>query len=305
MGKLRKSRWTTKPREDHPHVLEYVNEHQLSILQLLEPRLYYKYLASNWLRVLVPKNKTNTSNALVKLATDPNNYVEADRDRRFPGRHFVYNLTDKGRRELLSRGKLVDMTELKKNQAAHDLIVYTTLASIEYGAQNLLYTYVPWRDLLFHPDIPEETRRAKNHIIKMAERTVHPDGYPFIIQTDRKTYHFPGLEVQMGTEGIDTEDKTRPSFSNKFAAYKEFIDKGYYRSHFGFENCLVPFIFVNERHMWNSIAYVEKHYGKCAWMLFKLVPNLPQMRNFPEPSPYFWDTPWMRAGYPPALLSEI
>lgn len=305
MGKIRKSRYTTEPLPGRERPIKRLTATHIDILKLLEPRARYKYLPTHWITALLKKSAKNAENRLGRMFEKPNEYVGRITDKNYAARHMVYFLTDKGKQALIERGVLVDLVPLKPNHYAHDLVVYMTLASIELGQEHG-YHYIPWVELQDHPEVPKETRHAKNpHIIKTSSSTVHADGYPFIIQLPHKTFHFPGLEVQMGTEGTEVSDASRPAFNNKFKHWKTFMDEKVYRTHYGFENCLVPFVFVKETDMMAAIRYVEKAYGRCAWMLFKTVPNFSKLERFEKPSAFFYETPWLRAGYSPEYLKNI
>ena len=91
----------------------------------------------------------------------------------------------------------------------------------------------------------------------------------------------------------------------------------HYARHFGFDSCLILFLFTEESRKRHSMTYVEKTYGPCKFLLFKTIPDFhTDLDHFPKPDHYDRDyqyaadewrppdpihvisTPWQRVGHP-------
>ncbi len=120
--------------------------------------------------------------------------------------------------------------------------------------------------------------------------------------------------IHVGTSGYSFADWVGPFYppgtkSGDFLAH--------YARHFGFDTCVIPFLFTQSSRKRHVMAYVEKKYGPCKFLLFKQIPDFHQdLDHFPKPAHYDrgyqyadheWrppdtihviTTPWQRVGFP-------
>jgi hypothetical protein len=77
-------------------------------------------------------------------------------------------------------------------------------------------------------------------------------------------------EIDRDTEPLTTT-KQRRNIEDKFERYHEFFEKQIWKSHYGFQNCLVRFLTISQANRQSMMRLWEKKYGPKQYMLFGTV----------------------------------
>jgi hypothetical protein len=168
--------------------------------------------------------------------------------------------------------------------------------------------------LRMHVNVPAATRAAQDPLlVTLGPRQMRLDGTPHVLvrtMTDgrRLAVGIPGIQVDRGTETLGT---LAVHLHNAI----EFIADGHHARLWGFDTALIPFLFTKASRMAHAMALVARETGATPFLLFKTIPDIGLLPNFPKPCKYqpahplFADepppdgadvfaTPWQRVGYP-------
>ena len=103
----------------------------------------------------------------------------------------------------------------------------------------------------------------------------------------------------------------------------EFVEDRHYQRHWGFDNCLIPFLFTKEVRKNRAMQFVKSEHGTCSFLLFQTIPDLGLQRHFPKPQHYdrayqfapdewvppdsihIFTNPWQRVGHPDFRLDTF
>lgn len=131
------------------------------------------------------------------------------------------------------------------------------------------------------------------------------DGTPHVLVRMRNgasvSIGIPGIEVDRGTE---TFERVEAHLRNAV----EYIADGYHARIWGFQNCMLPFLFASHARKERAMAFLEKHKGPFPHLLFRVVPDIGLMRTFPHPAllgESDFSKPWQRVGYPSFRLDTF
>ena len=147
------------------------------------------------------------------------------------------------------------------------------------------------------------------------------DGTPHVIVRLRTpdvplSIGIPGIEVDRGTE---TFERVEAHIRNAI----EYIADGHHARLWGFDNCMIPFLFTSEARKTRAMAFLKSEHGAFPFLLFKSVPDIGLLRHFPKPEHYdpnyryadgeprppesihVFTTPWQRVGYPDFHLNTF
>lgn len=332
------------PGRKRAHAVKKLSERHIATFALLDPYLGFKYLTTEWIRYFVGGAYIYNSQVLGWLQEKPNCYIARPPQQKaspnFLAKQAVYELAEKGFRELVERGlatlqpgrasgRIYPNASHRSNSYAHELIVdigfYAPLRhAVDHAPHVRLVTFA---DLLQHPEVPESTRCAEDPLLITLQRASQHtfnvvtrfDGTPFVLvitlpNGQEENRCIPGLQVDRGTRSLVTLEQHVDHAI-------EFVRARHYHRHFGFDTCLIPFLLTQASRMQHVMRYVERKYGPCKFLLFKLVPDFHQdLDHFPKPAHYDptyrytadeWrppesihviTTPWLRVGHPEYFL---
>jgi hypothetical protein len=103
----------------------------------------------------------------------------------------------------------------------------------------------------------------------------------------------------------------------------EFINDRNYERHWGFDNCLIPFLFTKELRENRAMQFVREAHGPSPFLLFKTIPDIGLLPHFPKPEHYdrtyhyneedwvppdtvhVFTNPWSRVGFPDFYLNTF
>ena len=101
------------------------------------------------------------------------------------------------------------------------------------------------------------------------------------------------------------------------------MEKRHFERHWGFDNCLIPFLFTQEVRKNRAMQFVRAERGKCSFLLFRTIPDLGLLRHFPRPDHYdatyqikageprvpddirLFSDGWQRVGHPDFYLNTF
>lgn len=316
----RNSRWTRDPAiDDGAAVVTHLTDRDIEIFKLLAR---YRYLPSDYIHAFVGGGLKPLTRRLNSLSRKPNLYLRRPHQQRANAnanhRPLIYELDDRGRRVRGERGFPTPPKDHNQN-FAHELMVAQIMASIELGTRdNPHIRLISWSEILASDNTPKATResrepatipitfslRGERHT-KSLTADARPFGLERVIGGERSYLFFPGIEVDCGTEPLDTADLERSSIVKKFAAYTAVAEQGIFRSHFGFPNFFVPFIAATDTRMRSMMRFLEKFTGGrgSKMFLFKTFPTFTSPERPPHPAGHILTEPWHRAGFPSLCLT--
>jgi hypothetical protein len=171
-----------------------------------------------------------------------------------------------------------------------------------------------------HSNVPSETRRAADPLlIQLRSETLRFDGTPHLIVRKRNDgtslpLGIPGIQVDRGTE--------RFTQIEKYLLHAiEFVESRQFERHWGFENCVIPFLFTKELRKNRAMQFVREQRGYYGYLLFQTISDLGLLHHFPRPEHYdrsytykddeahhpdnihVFTNPWQRVGYPDFYLN--
>jgi hypothetical protein len=228
--------------------------------------------------------------------------------------HATYTNTAAAERALRDNGREIRQKPNLSNSFFHDLMACTLGAAFELSARaDPEITYLPWEGIRDHERTPEKTRRSPAPFnIPLRRGDLRPDDRPFGLQYTRptgrkRTLVFAGIEADRSTEPLRPNQLRRSSMAQKFADYREFIDREIYAAHFGFPMVpLIPIVTVSEARMRNMMTLLTEICGGSTTKYF-LFRAIPAFASFEQSIPVIDDllmAPWQRVGAEPLRLSE-
>src|SRR5262249_12391020 len=133
-------------------------------------------------------------------------------------------------------------------------------------------------------NVPSSTRSASDPLlIQLKSGQLRFDGTPHLIIHKRD-----GVSLPLGIPGIQV-DRGTESFAQieRYILHAiEFIEEGHHERHWGFDNCVVPFIFTMEVRKARAMQYIHERRGTCPFLLFKTIPDIGLLPHFPRPEHY-------------------
>ncbi|MEQ1731292.1 MAG: hypothetical protein ABL982_23225 [Vicinamibacterales bacterium] len=217
-------------------------------------------------------------------------------------KHQVYTRTAKADQLLIDRGELDAVALRPFDTYNHRLLIDIVNASIEIGCADG-YEFIAWHKLLAAGVVPEQTWRAKSpHAIPAGEAHVLPDGAPFAIRRGNLV-RFCLLEVDRDT--TDITGKSKSAIDRKLRKYAEMFEARGYKAHYGFGNCLVLFVTVNEPRRRSIEAWVARELGSPKWLCLKVMADCTVGAHFPKPHGFMLSESWSRVGNPPLNLGDF
>jgi hypothetical protein len=300
-----------------------LHDRYVRALSWLEPYHYCKYATAPWLHFLADPDVEYSvfRKYLGYLREEPNYYIGCpEQQKASPNtsyKHLVYELRERGLKELIQRGLATKRHSLdpeasrkrrrrnrafamhRANSYYHEIIVdlgyYLPLRYLVASDPGL--RLIDLTQLLRHAKVPTVTREARDPLL-IALRGVEMrfDGTPHLIARtarDGEEYSLflPGIQVDRGTE-------TFAKVEQHILHALEFVEGRHYERHWGFSNCIIPFLFTKEARKHRALEFIQKQRGKCSFLLFHTIPDLGLEPHFPHPRHYdrdyrYEDTEWV------------
>jgi hypothetical protein len=269
------SRWDRNPRrEDGKVAVALLNERDIEIFKLLAR---YRYLPADFIHALVGGSYQGLIRRLDLLTRKPNQYIlrpAAQREHAEANyRKLIYELDDKGSKLLQDR----------------------------------------WPTIRASDKFPAATREMSNPFRLVygnaKDDSLEPDWEPFVLakQTDEETSFIfcPGFEADCDTESLESGRYAHATIQNKFRGYLAIIERGIYRSHYGANTFMVPFVTTNETRMRNMMDLLGRMIGNgpheksiAKRFLFKHMPAFTSFKQSAPATGHMLTEPWARVGYP-------
>ena len=319
-----------------PHTLD---ERYVEVLRLLEPYHHFKYLTTPWLHYLSGANVEYSvfRKYLGYMREAPNHYIRCPAQQNAspntPYKTLVYELGERGLKELVGRGivgkRMTCHPQATRSQRNHAFALHRSnsyyheiIVDLGYYAPLLMLArndpslrLLDFSQLLVHPNVPLTTRAAKDPLlIGINSRETRFDGTPHVIVRTRAdgvvlAIGIPGIQVDRGTETFAQVEK---HLLHAIA----FVEGRIYESHWGFDNCLIPFLFTKDARKNRAIEFIKGIRKHCAFLLFQTIPDLGLEPHFAKPLHYdrtrpndeagwippnnihVFTNPWQRVGHP-------
>jgi len=278
------------------------------------------------------------------LRQAPNHYITCPEQQNAspntPYKTLVYELAERGLGELIDRGIVAkrhspnpDTKPSKRNFAFalhrsksyyHEIIVdmgyFAPLQHLVRNDPNL--RLLDFAQLMAHRNVPQQTREANDPLlIDLKEEQLRFDGTPHLIIRERADgvrlpLGIPGIQVDRGTESFHQLEK-------HLMHAIEFVEDRHFGRHWGFDNCVIPFLFTKDARKNRAMQFVRSARGKCSSLLFQTIPDLGLLRHFPRPEHYdrnyqyiegepvhpdnihIFTNPWQRVGHPDFYLNTF
>ena len=301
--RTRLSRWS----DDSDGKPLIVSPRDIEIFRLLDPELRFTYLPSNWIHAFVGGGDIGSlTGRLGRLARQPHRYLaRPDQQRRSENasyKHQVYTRTSKADELLIEHGELSEIAARPFDTYNHRLLIDLVNASIEIGC-GADYQLLAWHKLVASGLVPATTWQAKNpHAIPAGDGHLIPDGAPFAIKHGNLV-RFCLLEVDRDT--TDIAGKSASTIDRKLRKYGAMFDARAYKSHYGFGNCLVLFVTVNEARQRSVQEWVKRELNSPSWLCFQVIDDCSIGPRFPQPHGRLFSEQWSRVGNPPLKLGDF
>lgn len=241
------------------------------------------------LRTLL-KNRTDQGHLIrYKPLIDPDNKIS---------KHYSYALNEAGNRDTTIR--------------AHRLLESMMKASVQIGVmENPDFEYIGWDKYILSPNTPRHVldlvdSGVNPHSIPISkDKHLKPDGAPFTIYHTPTDTHINVLdEIDRKTEPLTTT-KDRRNIEEKFEHYHEFLKNKLYKSHYGFRNCFVRFLSIQEARTQAMMRLWEKKYGAQKNILFQTVVDEYTATKYSSADGRMFTMPYRRVGYPDFFLNTF
>lgn len=327
-----------------PHEFD---ERYLTVLTHLEPHRAFKYATIPWLHWLCRPDVDYSvfRKYLGYLRQAPNRYIRCPEQQNaspnVPYKTLVYELAERGSALLRDRGLMPEPppsdqgTEKKSKRRRafalhrahsyyHEIIVdLGYFAPLQHLVRNDPALHlIDLAGLLNHRNVPPAMRSARDPLlVTLKHGQTRFDGTPHLIIRSRPnapplSIGIPGIQVDRGTE---TFERVEAHVRNAV----EYIADGHHARLWGFDNCMIPFLFTSEVRKARAVSFLERERGAFPFLLFKTVPDLGLLHHFPKPQHYdlahrydegeprppasihVFTTPWQRFGFPDFCLSTF
>ena len=278
------------------------------------------------------------------LRQAPNRYIRCPEQQiaspNVPYKTLVYELAERGVSLLRDRGLMSEPNSLdaaaKKSKrynafALHRAHSYYHEIIVDLGyfaplrhlvRSDMALRLVDFAQLLAHANVPHATRTSRDALlVTLKHGQTRFDGTPHVIIRSRPhgaplSIGIPGIQVDRGTE---TFERVEAHVRNAI----EYIAERNHERLWGFDNCMIPFLFTSEARKARAIAFVERERGAFPFLIFKTAPDLGLLHHFPKPEHYdpahrygddepkppasihVFTTPWQRAGFPNFCLNTF
>jgi hypothetical protein len=324
-----------------------INGPYLQVLRLLDPYVHFKYATIPWLHYLSGAKVEYSvfRKYLGYMRAAPNHFIGCPEQQlaspNVDRKTLVYELRERGLNVLIERGIIERRTSPEpgakppKSQRNHAFALHRsnsyyheTIVDLGYHAplryladHDPALRLIGFPELLAHHNVPATTRESKDPLlVQLKNSQVRFDGTPHVIVRKRADAVFalgiPGIQVDRGTESFYQVEK-------HIQHAIEFVDDRHHERHWGFDNCVIPFLFTKELRKNRALQFVRTQRGTCQFLLFQTVPDYGLLRHFPRPEHYHrahhyqdgnvrhpdnihvFTNPWQRAGCPDFFLNTF
>lgn len=346
----RRHRSSDRPaRRERLITSEALDERYLEVLRLLEPYHYFKFATIPWLHYLsdIKVEYSVFRKYLGYLRQAPNRFLSCpEQQNASPNvdrKTLVYELAPRGLTELIRRGLTANRGSYNYMEAPprprrassfaahrsdsyyHEIIVdLGYFAPLHYLARNdPTLRLLDFAQLMQHRNVPEQTREAKDPLlITLKEAQLRFDGTPHLLirksvpDKASLTLGFPGIQVDRGTASFGKLER-------HLLHAIEFIDERHYKRHWGFDNCVIPFLFTKQARKDRAMQFVRDRRANCPFLIFRTIPDFGLLRHFPRPEHYapnyhytdgepthpeaihLFAMPWQRVGFADFFLNTF
>jgi hypothetical protein len=234
----------------------------------------------------------------------------------------VYQLGERGLSELIRRGIVPSrqstnserlpsksnrgfaFAEHRSNSYYHEIIVdLGYFAPLHHFVRsNPKFRLLNFAQLTQHPNVPQRTRDAQDPLlVQLKDSQLRFDGTPHLLI--RKHSHEPTLTIGIPGIQVDRGTESFRQVANHLLRAIEFMESRLFESHWGFDNCVIPFLFTSDARMQRAIEFIRQERGRCAFLLFQTVSDLGLLRHFPRPEHYAPDYRYTAEGpeHPPSI----
>lgn len=320
----------------------------LEVLRRLDPYLHFKFATIPWLHYLSGAKVEYSvfRKQLAYLRETPNGYIGCPEHQlaspNVDRKTLVYELRERGLNELINRGIIAKRIspdpeavppKSKRNHAfalhRSNSYLHEMIVDLGYHAPLIFVTdndpalrLIDFARLLAHPNVPRETRYSNDPLlIQLKYERLRFDGTPHVIVRQRDDgvslpVGIPGIQVDRGTETFEQIER-------HLMHAIEFVEDRHYARHWGFDNCLVPFLFTKEVRKNRAMQFVRLQRGDCTFLLFQTIPDYGLLRHFPRPEHYdrgyqykedeprhpdnihVFTNPWQRVGHSDFYLNTF
>ena len=216
---------------------------------------------------------------------------------------------------LRENGLLIEAGQTaERAQYAHRFMIACITASIELAIKATPgLRFIPQSEVLARSpnqtlEIPcsisyTNPRTGKRQAL---EKPLIPDGV-FGIEYEGSGFRFFMLEADRNHEPVRRADLGETSYLRKVLQYREVIEKGLYKQHFGMKaGMLVLNVTTNFQHMHNIIELVEELTGGkgSPYLLFKTAPQFGRHLRIPPVMTELLQTPWHRGVFEPLCIDQ-
>jgi hypothetical protein len=336
---------TGRPRPIAPH---RIDARYIEVLRLLEPYHYFKYATTAWLYFLSSATVEYSvfRKYLGYMREAPNHYIHCPEQQlaspNTSHKSLVFEIAERGLNELINRRIVQKRTSphpnapLSKSNRSHAFAHHRSNSYYHEIIVDLGY-YAPLRycartttglrlldfpQLLAHANVPTPTRTSHDPLLlQLRSGETRFDGTPHLLTRKREdgatlSVGIPGIQVDRGTESFAQVEK-------HLAHAIEFVDQHHYERHWGFDNCVIPFLFTKDARKNRAMQFVRQLRGTCPFLLFKTIPDIGLLPHFPKPEHYdpnyhhkdgdwappdsihIFTNPWPRVGYPDFHLTTF
>ena len=325
-----------------------IDARYIEVLRHLEPYHQFKYVTTPWLHYLSGAKVEYSvfRKYLGYLREAPNRFLQCpEQQMASPNtqhKTLVYELGERGLNELIRRGIVAQRhspdpdakpptTRHKFAFALHRSNSYYHEVIVDLGyfaplrhlvAADPALRLLDFAQLIRHANVPRATREAKDPLlIRLKFEDTRFDGTPHLIIRQRADgvslpLGIPGIQVDRGTERFSQVEK-------HLRHAIEFVEGRHYERHWGFDNCLIPFLFTKDVRKNRAMQFVKSERRSCSFLLFKTIPDLGLQPHFPKPQHYdptyryadgewlqpddihVFTNPWQRVGHPDFFLSSL
>lgn len=204
---------------------------------------------------------------------------------KYPGRPYVYYLTEKGERELKDRG-LYRNIEKTGEPWEDELGVCVAHASFligmrKYGVDDAEIGTPPFRF-----EVKIDYTKPNGDVIKNLPRTLIHDRRPFSMTYGGKTLNVVGMERDMDTQGWAISKYTKTSLQHHFLGVCAASRSGEYKRKLGVDNAFVPFYFTSKNRMEEGMDRFAKYTQErgAQNVLFAYLPRYQSDELYPLPT---------------------
>jgi hypothetical protein len=345
---IRRCRTSGAPIRRPPLIApEQIGGVYFEVLRWLEPYLCSKYATIPWLYYLSGAEAEYSvfRKRLAAMRQPPNTYIGCPEDQlaspNVDRKTLIYELRERGLNVLIDRGIIPRRTsphpEAKAPSiarshafAAHRSNSYKHELIVDLG-YHLPLRYLCDKDpalrlldfaqLLAHQNVPLETRQSRDPLlVPLRGGSVRFDGTPHVIVRTRSD----GVSLSLGIPGIqvDRTDSTE-QIERHITHALAFVEERHHECHWGFDNCVIPFLFTREAKKSRAMQFLRRKRESCAFILFQNIPDYALLRHYPRPEHYdpayhgeageaphsdsirIFTNPWQRVGCPDFYLNTF